>query len=306
MRLSAHDPALLPRSCATPARRPSVSWVVHGHGFGHGVGMSQYGAYGYAKHGKGYRFILAHYYTGTIDRDADRAARRPRPGRRGRAATSASAARPAPAARASTPTSPTRPTGRARAVMLRGSDGRPLADCGRKLARRRRRRDQDRRHRRLPRSARGRPHRLRRRLAQRDQRAAGRPVREGRDPERVACLLAAGGAACAGGGLALLRALRPGQRQRLRPLRRHQQPGLRGARKRDRSDQPGRRSDPRARSSPTSGKIAETYFSACSGGHTESIQNVFFGPAIPYLVGVPDPYDYYCPLHSWTLRIQRA
>src|SRR4051812_36322172 len=36
-----------------------------GHGFGHGVGMSQYGAYGYAKHGKGYPFILAHYYRGT-------------------------------------------------------------------------------------------------------------------------------------------------------------------------------------------------------------------------------------------------
>ena len=50
------------------------------------------------------------------------------------------------------------------------------------------------------------------------------------------------------------------------------------------------------------GKIAETYFSACSGGHTESVQNVFFGPSIPYLVGVPDPYDYYCPLHDWTLR----
>jgi stage II sporulation protein D len=50
------------------------------------------------------------------------------------------------------------------------------------------------------------------------------------------------------------------------------------------------------------GKIAETYFSACSGGHTESVQNVFFGPPIPYLVGVPDPYDYYCPLHDWTLK----
>jgi stage II sporulation protein D len=49
------------------------------------------------------------------------------------------------------------------------------------------------------------------------------------------------------------------------------------------------------------GKVAETYFSACSGGHTESVQDVFFGPAIPYLVGVPDPYDGACPLHSWTL-----
>jgi stage II sporulation protein D len=50
------------------------------------------------------------------------------------------------------------------------------------------------------------------------------------------------------------------------------------------------------------GKIAETYFSACSGGHTESVQDVFFGPPVPYLIGVPDPYDYYCPLHTWTLR----
>ena len=50
------------------------------------------------------------------------------------------------------------------------------------------------------------------------------------------------------------------------------------------------------------GEIAETFFSACSGGHTESVQNVFFGTPIPYLVGVPDPYDYYCPLHNWTLR----
>jgi stage II sporulation protein D len=42
-----------------------ASWEVEGHGFGHGVGMSQYGAYGYAKHGAGYREILEHYYSGT-------------------------------------------------------------------------------------------------------------------------------------------------------------------------------------------------------------------------------------------------
>ena len=40
-------------------------FVVKGAGFGHGVGMSQYGAYGYAQHGWDYRQILAHYYTGT-------------------------------------------------------------------------------------------------------------------------------------------------------------------------------------------------------------------------------------------------
>jgi stage II sporulation protein D len=39
--------------------------VIHGAGFGHGVGMSQYGAAGFALHGRDYRFILAHYYQGT-------------------------------------------------------------------------------------------------------------------------------------------------------------------------------------------------------------------------------------------------
>jgi len=34
-------------------------------GFGHGVGLSQYGADGMAKEGSGYKEILSHYYTGT-------------------------------------------------------------------------------------------------------------------------------------------------------------------------------------------------------------------------------------------------
>jgi stage II sporulation protein D len=36
-----------------------------GHGWGHGLGLSQWGAYGYAQHGWTYDKILAHYYTGT-------------------------------------------------------------------------------------------------------------------------------------------------------------------------------------------------------------------------------------------------
>jgi stage II sporulation protein D len=39
--------------------------VLDGHGWGHGLGLSQWGAYGYAKHGWSYARILAHYYTGT-------------------------------------------------------------------------------------------------------------------------------------------------------------------------------------------------------------------------------------------------
>ena len=40
-------------------------FLVTGHGWGHGVGMSQYGAWGYAQHGATYQQILAHYYPGT-------------------------------------------------------------------------------------------------------------------------------------------------------------------------------------------------------------------------------------------------
>jgi stage II sporulation protein D len=39
--------------------------VITGAGDGHGVGMSQDGAYGYARHGWSDQAILAHYYTGT-------------------------------------------------------------------------------------------------------------------------------------------------------------------------------------------------------------------------------------------------
>src|SRR4051794_27375708 len=51
---------------ALPAGAPAASrFVIRGAGFGHGVGMSEYGADGYAQHGKDYRFILGHYFTGT-------------------------------------------------------------------------------------------------------------------------------------------------------------------------------------------------------------------------------------------------
>jgi stage II sporulation protein D len=44
---------------------PTGTLVITGHGFGHGVGMGQWGAYGYALHGWAYQNILGHYYTGT-------------------------------------------------------------------------------------------------------------------------------------------------------------------------------------------------------------------------------------------------
>ncbi len=49
---------------AAQARAAGVLYI-RGGGSGHGIGMSQYGAYGYALRGLGYPAILAHYYTGT-------------------------------------------------------------------------------------------------------------------------------------------------------------------------------------------------------------------------------------------------
>jgi stage II sporulation protein D len=45
--------------------RAATTLIVTGHGWGHGVGMSQWGAYGYARHGWNYKRILFHYYPGT-------------------------------------------------------------------------------------------------------------------------------------------------------------------------------------------------------------------------------------------------
>jgi stage II sporulation protein D len=50
-------------------------FTIRGAGFGHGVGMSQYGAYGFAQNGWAYRDILGHYYTGTAIGNLDPAQR---------------------------------------------------------------------------------------------------------------------------------------------------------------------------------------------------------------------------------------
>ena len=59
--------------CAGAARAQDL--VIAGAGNGHGVGMSQDGALGYAEHGSSYQTILAHYYTGTAIGQAPAGAR---------------------------------------------------------------------------------------------------------------------------------------------------------------------------------------------------------------------------------------
>src|SRR5215211_7250267 len=56
--------ALLVLACA-PTAHAASRLVIRGAGFGHGIGMSQYGAYGLSLQGVGYQQILARYYTGT-------------------------------------------------------------------------------------------------------------------------------------------------------------------------------------------------------------------------------------------------
>lgn len=48
-----------------PSAHAAKTVVVRGAGFGHGIGMSQYGAYGFAQQGFDYARILRHYYRGT-------------------------------------------------------------------------------------------------------------------------------------------------------------------------------------------------------------------------------------------------
>jgi stage II sporulation protein D len=47
------------------------------------------------------------------------------------------------------------------------------------------------------------------------------------------------------------------------------------------------------------GAVATTYYSASSGGQTESVEFAFGGDPVPYLKGTDDPYDTTSPLHNW-------
>ena len=47
-------------------RQPEPGFVINGSGFGHGLGMSQWGAYNMAQQGLSYQQIMSHYYTGVV------------------------------------------------------------------------------------------------------------------------------------------------------------------------------------------------------------------------------------------------
>ena len=59
-----HFGSMTLKSTYFEARRAGSEYVFEGKGFGHGVGLSQWGAHGQALQGRSYRDILSYYYTG--------------------------------------------------------------------------------------------------------------------------------------------------------------------------------------------------------------------------------------------------
>lgn len=124
--------ALAVLGLATAPAQAAVTWIVTGGGFGHGVGMGAYGAYGYGKHGAGYRQILRHYYRGI----KVRAMPRPPQVRVLLTVSSGDVSFSSATAACGRPLDPTR-TYRAHrrgaSVRLLSSSGRLLARCGKRL-----------------------------------------------------------------------------------------------------------------------------------------------------------------------------
>jgi stage II sporulation protein D len=279
-----------------PAASAAVSWVVEGRGFGHGVGMSAYGAYGYAKHGKSYRFILGHYYTGTsVEPLAKTRVIRVLLGTSSGDVVFSNAT-----SACRTKLDPGRSYQARRignGVRLRSSAGKLIAKCGAKL-----------------------------RAA-----GAGKITIAGYGSYRGALE-----ASSSGGSLYVVNALAleqyakgvmpnevppswpteqlKAQAVAVRSIALASDVGgatfdvYRDTRSQVYEGLESEYSETNAAVEATKGQVlmyrgqvATAFYSSCSGGHTESVENVF-GTAIPYLVGVPDPYDYYCPLHKWTLR----
>ncbi len=282
---------------AAASANAAVNWIVHGRGFGHGVGMSAYGAYGYALQGAGYKAILGHYYPGTSlgTLEGPRVVRvllGTAPGDVGfSGATSA----------CRTKLDPARSYQAHRvgaSVRLRSSAGKPLANCGKTL-----------------RAAGPGTVTI---AGYATYRGAFEAVPEGDTSLNVVNALTVDqyvkgvipnesppswpmaelkAQAVASRSFALSSGRDGNGFDLYSDTRSQVYKGLESeyASSNEAADAT------RGQVLLYEGQVAQTLFSACSGGKTESIKNVF-GTAIPYLVGVPDPYDSACPLHTWTLE----
>lgn len=283
---------------APGAADAKVRWVVKGKGYGHGVGMSQWGAYGFAKRGSDYKAILTHYYAGTtVGAVSSRTVRvLLRSGLRSARFRGAAGA-------CGRPLSPSKVyvgTRKGRKVLLRNGKGRKLANCGRALAT-----------------------------------TGGRFKLLGKGGYRGALLLSAKGR-----GLTAINAV--DIESYVRGVISRESPSswpldaLRAqavaARSYAIATSKGGAFDHyddtrsqvyggiRAETARTNqavaetalqvvlhnGEVAETYFFSTSGGHTENNEYSFLGGTpLPYLRGVPDPYDSESPHHRWVRKFSQ-
>jgi stage II sporulation protein D len=282
--------------CAlAPAANADTTWTVTGHGFGHGVGMSQYGAYGYALHGYTYKPILAHYYQGTTVGEA--------PKSRVRVlltiATGPVTFKKATAAcgRKLNPTKPYRATLSAGTVKLVSQRGKTIASCGAKLK----------------------------------ATDKGRIRIRGNGAYRGNLVLVP---TSSGSGLAVINALDidkyvqgviAGEMPSSWPIDALKVQAVAARSYALASSVPGRSFDvyddtrsqvykgiagetanTNAAAVQTThqvvlynGAVATAYYSASSGGETENVEFAFGGDPVPYLKATDDPYDTTSPLHTW-------
>ena len=288
---------------AAPANA-SATWVVKGGGFGHGVGMSQYGAYGYAVHGKGYRFILRHYYQGTTIGELSksqvvRVLLRIDPN--DVSFTKATSG----CGRTLNPAHTYVAHLNGSSIRLLGPNGRVLTSCGREL--------------RAAGNGRVRiggagPFRGALEIVPTKSQPGSLNVInavainayvKGVVPHEVSYLwpqaaLRAQAVAARSFGLS---AKVGGNGVDLYADGRSQAYiGLAGeTAQTNRACAATRNEVVKYR-----GIIATTFYYSTSGGETESVENVFFSDPIPYLTAVKDPFDYYSPLHRWKLTFSAA
>ena len=273
-------------------------WKVKGGGFGHGVGLSQYGAYGLAKHKKGWRQIVSRYYRNTtISPTSSKTVRillRPyQSSVRFKSASSACGVNLSEGKAYSG-------TRSGNSVLLRNPKGKTLKNCGGLLS-----------------ATGGKSVAM---LGKGAYRGALQ-IRPSSVPGKVNAINALGVDPYVQGVVALespsswpMNALRAqavvarsyglasdvgGKGFDLYDTTSSQvYGGLRAETKR--TNQAVR--DTKMQVVKYKGAVAQTFFFSTSGGYTESNEFVFGGKPIPYLRGVKDPYDDASPYHRWVRK----
>jgi stage II sporulation protein D len=278
-----------------PGAKADATWTVTGHGFGHGIGMSQYGAYGYALHAFTYKPILAHYYQGTTVGQAPKSRVRVLLTIASGDVTFKKAI--SACGRKLNPAKPYRARLSAGAVKLLSQRGRTVASCGAKL------------------KAKGKGRiRIKGNGAYRGalsviptSSGAALAVINALDIDKYVQGVIAGEMpsswpiealkvqAVAARSYALASSVTGRSFDVYDDTRSQVYDGIAGE-----TDATNRAAgDTKHEVVLYNGAVATTYYSASSGGQTESVEFAFGSDPVPYLKGTDDPYDTTSPLHNW-------